>query len=352
MNVKLINICEELNLDTSLLLLDEPIDDITFCALAPSSEANEHDITFISDSKYLATLNNSHAKAVIISRHIKAENFQGIVLEVDDAYFAYAKISKLFSTVPAAGSSIQTNIHPTAFIAPSAKIGERVYVGANAVIEADVILDDDVQIWPGVVINAHSKIGQSSIIKSNVTVFHNCIIGKYCIIHSGTVIGSDGFGFAPMNEAGWQKIYQNGAVEIGNYVEIGANCSIDRGAIGNTEIKDRVIIDNLVHIAHNVVIGENTAVAGQSGIAGSTQIGSNCTIAGQCGFAGHLEITDNCHFTGQAMVTKSIKEPGIYSSGLPLSDNKTWRKIVARIRKIDELTLNVKKLLKIQNKEP
>ena len=347
MNVKLINICEQLDIDVKRLSLDEPIDDIAFCALAACPDANEHDITFISDSKYLVTLNNSLAKAVIISKHITVENFQGIVLEVEDAYLAYAKISKLFSTVPAVGSSVQTSIHPTAFVSPSAKIGDRVFVGANAVIEADVILEDDVQIWPGVVINAHARVGQSSIIKSNVTICHDCIIGEYCIIHSGTVIGSDGFGFAPVKN-GWQKIYQNGAVNIGNHVEIGANCSIDRGAIGNTRICDRVIIDNLVHIAHNVEIGENTAVAGQTGVAGSTKIGKNCTIAGQCGFAGHLEIADNCHFTGQAMVTKSIKEPGIYSSGLPLSDNKTWRKVVARIRKIDELTLNVKKLLKSQ----
>jgi len=341
------SICEVLELDESALQLNEAAEDITFSKLASCIDATEHDITFVNDSKYLSNLENTQAKSVIIGTDLDIGAYTGIVIQVKDAYVAYAKVSRLFSTVPAADSCFQTNIHATASIAPSAKIGERVYVGANAVVEADVVLSDDVQIWPGAVINAQTHIGKASVIKSNVTVYHNCVIGEHCLIHSGTVIGSDGFGFAPSSE-GWQKIYQNGSVIVGSHVEIGANCSIDRGAISDTQISDGVIIDNLVHIAHNVEIGENTAIAGQTGVAGSTKIGKNCTIAGQCGFAGHLEITDNSHFTGQAMVTKSIKEPGVYSSGFPLSDNKTWRRVVARIRNIDELTLNVKKLLKLQ----
>ncbi|BCE03305.1 UDP-3-O-(3-hydroxymyristoyl)glucosamine N-acyltransferase [Marinicellulosiphila megalodicopiae] len=347
MNVKLSSICSELQIDALSLNLNESAEDISFTALSTCLDANENDITFISDAKYLTDIQNCRAKALIISNQLQAPNFNGIIIKVERAYFAYAKISRLFSTVPKTGSSVQSHIHPTAFVSPSAKLGERVYIGANAVIEEDVVLEDDCQVWPGSVINAHSYIAKGSILKSNVSVYHNCKIGEHCLIHSGTVIGSDGFGFAP-TENGWQKIYQNGTVQIGNNVEIGSNCSIDRGAIGATIISNNVIIDNLVHIAHNVFIGENTAVAGQSGIAGSTKIGKNCTIAGQCGFAGHLDIADNCHFTGQAMVTKSISEPGIYSSGLPLSDNKSWRKLIARLRKIDELTLNVKKLLKAE----
>ena len=170
-------------------------------------------------------------------------------------------------------------------------------------------------------------------------------IGRNCILHSGCVIGADGFGFAP-NQGGWQKIHQLGGVTIGDRVEIGANTTVDRGALDDTRIGDGVIIDNLVMIAHNVQIGDNTAIAGNSGIAGSTTVGKNCIVAGHVGITGHINICDGVHFSGMSMVTKSIKEPGAYSSGMPLAPTKTWRRNAVRLGQLDQIATRLGKLEK------
>jgi UDP-3-O-[3-hydroxymyristoyl] glucosamine N-acyltransferase len=176
-----------------------------------------------------------------------------------------------------------------------------------------------------------------------VTVCEGICIGERVLLHPGAVIGREGFGFARDGDR-WVRIPQVGGVRLGNDVEIGANTTVDRGAIGDTVIADGVKIDNLVQIAHNVAIGENTAMAACSGIAGSTRIGRNCSIAGEVGIAGHLTIGDNIHFTGMAMVTRSLSEPGLYSSGIPAMPNGDWRRSVARFRHLDELTKRVKRL--------
>jgi UDP-3-O-[3-hydroxymyristoyl] glucosamine N-acyltransferase len=187
------------------------------------------------------------------------------------------------------------------------------------------------------------EIGEATELKPNVTIYQAVQIGQGCLIHSGSVIGADGFGFAPTAQ-GWLKIHQLGSVIIGNKVEIGANSCIDRGALDNTIIEDGVIIDNLVQIAHNVKIGRNTAIAGHTAIAGSTTIGSQCTIAGAVGIVGHLQIADKVHITAMSLVTSSITEPGSYSSGTAMSNTKDWRKNAARFRQLDELANRLQKL--------
>ena len=210
---------------------------------------------------------------------------------------------------------------------------------------------DGVIIGAGCYIGEKVKIGQNTKLWANISVYHNVIIGSDCLIQANTTIGSDGFGYA--NEKGeWLKIPQLGSVIIGNKVEIGASTTIDRGALEDTEIRDGVILDNQIQIAHNVILGENTAIAACSVIAGSTEIGKNCTIAGLVGINGHIKIADGCVFTGMTMVTKAINEPGVYSSGMPAVPNKEWHKNNARIRKLDGLTKRVSHLEKeiLQNK--
>jgi UDP-3-O-[3-hydroxymyristoyl] glucosamine N-acyltransferase len=198
-------------------------------------------------------------------------------------------------------------------------------------------------IGAGCFIGKNVTIGENTTLWANTTVYHQVEIGRNCLVQSNTVIGSDGFGYA--NDKGrWVKIPQLGTVIIGNNVEIGASTTIDRGALGNTIIHDGVILDNQIQIAHNVEIGSGTAMAACSVIAGSSTIGENCTIAGLVGINGHIDITDNCMFTGMAMVTKSITESGVYSSGMPCAPNKEWNKSNARIRKLDAVNVKIKAL--------
>jgi len=197
----------------------------------------------------------------------------------------------------------------------------------------------------GVYIGQNSRIGRGSHIYPNVVVYHDVHMGEECIIHSQTALGSDGFGYAP-GPGGWEKICQLGGVRIGDRVEIGASTAIDRGALGNTSIADGVIIDNQVHIAHNCSIGKNTAIAACCGVAGSTKIGANCTFAGMVGVVGHIEICDGVHFSGKTLVTKSVTEPGSYSSGIPMSKSQDWRKNAVRFSQLDAIQRRLSKLEK------
>jgi UDP-3-O-[3-hydroxymyristoyl] glucosamine N-acyltransferase len=226
-------------------------------------------------------------------------------------------------------------------------LGVNVKIGANAVIEAGAKLGDNVVIGPGCFVGKGAQLGANSRLWANVTIYHNVIMGSDCLVQANTVIGSDGFGYANDNGQ-WIKIPQLGSVVIGNRVEIGASTTIDRGALDNTILADGVIIDNQCQIAHNVEIGENTAMAACSVIAGSTIIGKNCSMAGLVGINGHISICDNVIFTGMSMVTKSISEPGVYSSGIPASGNREWRKNMVALRNITGLNQRVKALEKSQ----
>lgn len=291
-------------------------------ALEVIEKANENQVTFLANPIYSKYLSSTNAGAIIISSkylNSKHLNKKVAVLVTENPRLALAKLLSLcekFKQNNNANSS--DNIHN------SCVMGQNVRIGANVIIEAGVVIGDD------------CIIGDNTIIKANVVLYNNVRIGNNCLIHSNTVIGSDGFGFAQDENNVWVKIPHLGGVIIGDHVEIGSNTSIDRGCIGDTIIHNRVIIDNLVQIAHNVEIGEYTAIAGCTGIAGSTVIGKKCLIGGAVNIAGHLMIADQVCITGASSINISLLKPGVYSSGLPVRDNVTWRKNIARFNVLDE----------------
>jgi len=310
--------------------------------LATLASAQEGHVAFLSNSKYQQQLAETKASAVIVSAEM-AEHCPVNALVMDNPYMGYAILANLLNSTPKTASGI----HGSAVIDDSVTLGDNVNVGANAVIESGVNLADNVSIGAGCFIGKNVTIGESTSLWANVTIYHEVVIGHHCLIQANTVIGSDGFGYAPVNKQyKWHKIPQLGSVIIGDHVEIGASTTIDRGALDNTEIRDGVILDNQIQIAHNVIVGENTAMAACSVIAGSTVMGKNCTIAGLVGVNGHINITDNCTFTGMAMVTKDITQAGVYFSGMPAAPNKEWNRTNARVKRLESLTKRVKELEK------
>ncbi|MDP5141749.1 UDP-3-O-(3-hydroxymyristoyl)glucosamine N-acyltransferase [Rheinheimera baltica] len=309
-------------------------------SIATLENAGPGQISFLSNAKYRKFLSATAASAVLITQDDIAFVAPAVnALVVKDPYVAFAKVAQLLDSTP----KIASGIHATAVIDPSVTLGERVAIGANAVISAGVVLGADVQIGAGCVIGERVHLDAGCKLWPNVTILHGVSIGQRCIIHSGAVIGSDGFGFA--NERGnWLKIPQTGTVRVGNDSDIGANTTIDRGAIDDTIIGNNVIIDNLCQIAHNVRIGDHTAIAGASIVAGSTKIGRYCIIGGGACINGHIDICDGAQITGMAMVMKSITEKGVYSSGIPATSNLDWRKNTAKLRQIDQLYQRVKQL--------
>lgn len=306
--------------------------------IATLSKASPTEIAFLANKKYRNQLEQTNAGAVIVSQE-DAVYFSGNKIVVENAYIAYARLAQMMDTTPVSAS----NIHSSAVIHGSVQLSDNVSIGANAVIEAGVILGEHVQIGPGCFVGRNTKIGQNTKLWSNVMVYHDVVIGDDCLFQSGAVIGSDGFGYA--NEAGkWIKIPQVGSVNIGNGVEVGANTVIDRGALDDTIIHDNVILDNLIQIAHNVEIGEGTAIAAATVIAGSSTIGKHCQIAGLVGINGHIDICDGVIITGMTMVTKAITESGVYSSGIPHSANKEWRRNIAHFRNLSEFKQRLKSL--------
>lgn len=307
-------------------------------ALATLQSATATDLSFIANPTYKKYLATTLAGAVIVQRDL-AEEFAGNKLIVANPYFCYAQLTKLFDLAPVQS----VGIHASAIVGKNCVLGKDVSIGANAVIADNVHLGDGVIIGAGCYVGDDCTLGAGTKLFANVTLYHGISIGSDCLFHSGCVIGADGFGYSP-SAAGWLKIHQLGGVVIGNRVEVGANTTIDRGALDNTFLDDGVIVDNLVQIGHNVRLGKNTAMAACSAIAGSTVIGSNCTIAGAAGIAGHLTLVDNVHITAMSMVTNSVSEPGVYSSGVPLAPTKEWRKNAARFRNLDNLATRLIKL--------
>lgn len=307
-------------------------------SIATLQSAGKQQLAFIANPHYRKYLATTHAGAVLVSEQDLA-HFSGNAIVCANPYLAYAQLSSYFlrQIAPNPGVDPSASVHPNAMVDPSASIA------ANVVIAADVVIEADVVIGANVVIAEGCKIGRGSRLNANVTCYSDVSIGNNCLIHSGAVLGADGFGFA--NEKGdWIKIAQLGGVRIGNAVEVGAGTTIDRGAIEDTVIEDGVILDNQIQIAHNVVIGEKTAIAGCTAIAGSTKIGDRCTIAGACGVTGHLEIAANTHITAMSLVTKSITEPGAYSSGTGMLPSKAWKKSVVRFRQLDDIAKRLKSL--------
>lgn len=311
----------------------------TISGIATLASAQPHQLSFLANSKYLSQLPSTQAGAVLLdSESVPHCHTNALIL--DDPYLAYAKLSHHFNPAP----KCNPGIHPSAIIDVTATIEDDVHIGANVVVEAHAVVGKSSVVECGSVIGAYAQIGKSCHLHSRVTLNHHVILHDRVTLHSGVVIGADGFGFA--NQQGrWQKIAQIGSVVIHNDVDIGALTSVDRGALDDTVIEEGVIIDNHVQIAHNCHIGAFTAIAGCVGIAGSTRIGKYCTIAGQAGIAGHLTIADKVHIAMQAQVTNSISQPGSYSSGTGLLPSNDWRKMVVRLRQLDQLARQVKSLL-------
>lgn len=309
-------------------------------AVSTLARAGKGQISFLSNSKYRSQLSDTKAEAVIVQpADVQFCPVNALVMK--NPYVGFARLAQLMDTTPAAADCIS----PHAVISADAELGQDVVIGANAVIDSGVRLGDRVQIGAGCVIGRNVTIAAGTKLWANVTLYHDVQIGRDCLIQSATVIGADGFGYANDNGQ-WVKIPQLGRVIIGDRVEIGASTTIDRGALDDTCVADGVIIDNQCQIAHNVVIGENTAIAGCTVIGGSTRIGRNCTIGGLSAITGHVEIADNVHFTGMSMVTKGVSQAGAYSSGLPSQPSREWRKAVANVRNLERLSHRVRELEK------
>ncbi|MBK8163112.1 MAG: UDP-3-O-(3-hydroxymyristoyl)glucosamine N-acyltransferase [Gammaproteobacteria bacterium] len=310
-------------------------------AVATLEQAGPGEISFLANPHYRGLLAGTRAAAVILAPRYAGE-CPTHALVTDNPYAVYARVAQLLYPArrPAAG------VHPTACVETSSVLKDGVSIGAHAVIGAQVRLGRDVRIGPGCIIEDGVEIGAGSTLVAQVTVRHGCRIGERALIHPGVVIGSDGFGFA-RDRDGWIKIPQLGCVIIGNDVEIGSNTTVDRGALGDTVIEDGVKLDNQIQVAHNVHIGEHTAIAGCTGIAGSARIGRRCAIGGGAGILGHLEIADDVQITARTLVTHSITESGSYSSGAPLEATAAWRKNHARMKQLDEMAKRLHELEKL-----
>ncbi len=302
--------------------------------------AQADQITFLNQAKYYENLNTTQAGCILLSEDA-VPFVKGNYILVQDPYLAFAKVAQLLDTTPMPNPGI----HESVKIGKNVTLGSAVSIAPGCVLEDDCIIGDQVVIGANTVIGQASSLGAKTRLFANVSVYHDVVIGESCIIHSGVVLGSDGFGFA--NEKGeWVKIPQTGGLIIGNHVEIGANSCVDRGALENTFISDGVIIDNLCHIAHNVVLGKNVAMAAYSGVAGSTKVGEYTTLSGRSTVLGHLSIAPKTHTTAGTFVNRSNKEAGIFSSGTGMQDNKIWRKNVVRFNQLDELARKIKQLEK------
>ncbi|ESK56384.1 MAG: UDP-3-O-(3-hydroxymyristoyl)glucosamine N-acyltransferase [Moraxellaceae bacterium] len=308
--------------------------DFKISNLASLEQAQNQHICFVNGDKYLAQAEASHAGVFIVTQHLMQQlkskkNF----IVVDNPYLAFATLTHIFEKkVTQKGIESTAQIHSSAIIADDAYIAHYVVIGENCVVGRNTIIQSHA------VIDHHVEIGNDCFIDAHVTITGAAKLKDRVRVHANTVIGSEGFGFAPY-QGKWHRIAQLGSVQIGNDVRIGSNCSIDRGALDDTILEDGVIIDNLVQIAHNVYIGQNTAIAAKCGIAGSARIGKNCILGGASGVVGHLEIADNVTLTAMSMVTKNISEAGTYSSGIGLFENSHWKKTIVRLRQLADVPL-------------
>jgi UDP-3-O-[3-hydroxymyristoyl] glucosamine N-acyltransferase len=303
--------------------------------VATLANAQRDALTFFANPSYRARLRTTLAGAVILKRE-DAKDCPVATLVAEDPYAVYARAAALLYPPPV----FEPGVHPSAVVAASASIAPTAHVGATAVIGADVVLGDYVAVGAGCFVGPGCRLGPSTRLHANVTLVEDVRMGARCIVHPGAVIGSDGFGNARGSE-GWIKVPQVGGVLIGDDVEIGANTTIDRGAIEDTVIENGVRLDNLIQIAHNVRIGEHTAMASLSGVSGSTVIGKRCMFAGQTGVVGHIRICDDVVIGGATMVSKDIREPGFYTASFPAEKDRDWKRKVARFRRLEELARRV-----------
>jgi UDP-3-O-[3-hydroxymyristoyl] glucosamine N-acyltransferase len=312
--------------------------DVRVTHVATLERADSQALTFLANPRYRRFLPQTKAGAVVLEAKFAAEAPVAALI-AKNPYATYARIATLLHPAPA----VIAGKHPSAIVDPSAVIDPSASIGALAVIGARTQIGARCSVGPGCVVLDDVKIGVDTRLVANVTLCSSVVVGERCLLHPGVVIGADGFGLAPA-EGEWLKVPQIGGVRIANDVEVGANTTIDRGAIEDTVIEDGVKLDNQIQIGHNVRIGAHTAIAGCSGISGSTTIGARCMIAGQVGIAGHLTICDDVVVTGRSFVNSNIRKPGYYSGGITVDETTRFRKNAARFHRLDELARQVRRL--------
>jgi UDP-3-O-[3-hydroxymyristoyl] glucosamine N-acyltransferase len=303
--------------------------DLRIARVATLAHAEAGALSFLANPRYRKQMESTRATAVLAAR----ENAAGCPVAVlidPNPYLAYARIADLLHPQ----APVAAGVHATAVVAASARIAASATIGPLSVIEEHADIGERVFIGPGCIVQRGARVGADTRLTARVNVCAGVRIGQRCILHAGAVVGADGFGFAP-DGGTWVKVPQVGSVQIGDDVEIGANTTIDRGAIDDTVVEDGVKLDNQIQVGHNVTIGAHTAIAGCVGISGSTTIGRRCMIGGGVGIAGHLSIADDVVVTGVSLVSASIRQAGSYSSGMPVVETRRWRRIVARLRRME-----------------
>ena len=306
--------------------------EISVYKLSKIEEGGEGAITFLADMKFAPFLYANPSAIAVVNKDFKIEQtLSTTLIRVDDPRAAFVKILALYQSM----KPRRTGISERAFIAADAVIGENVYVGDFALIETGVTIGDNTAIYPHTVVGAGSSIGRNTTIHYGVKIYEDSVIGNHCIIHGGAVIGADGFGFALQTDHHYEKIEQTGNVVIEDHVEIGANTTIDRATMGSTIIRKGAKLDNLIQIAHNVIIGENTVIVSQTGIAGSTKVGKNCIIGGQVGIIDHLTIGDNVKIAAQSGIGKNVAD-NMMMFGAPAVDALAHKKIIIHTRNLDK----------------
>jgi UDP-3-O-[3-hydroxymyristoyl] glucosamine N-acyltransferase len=317
--------------------------DIKISQLGKIEDASPGAISFLSNPKYEASIYETQASAVIVRKDFQPKKpLNAALIRVDDPYLAFTALLEEYHKLI---SFQKQGVEEPAFLSPSAELGEEVYRGAFSYVGEKCRIGNHVKIYPQAYIGDNVQIGDHTIIQSCVKLYPGTIIGSHCVIHAGAVVGSDGFGFAPQPDGTYKTIPQLGNVVIGHHVDVGANTTIDCATLDSTIIRDGVKLDNLIQIAHNVEIGENTVIAAQTGVSGSTKVGKNCVLAGQVGVVGHLKIGDNSKVGAQAGVGKSLR-PGSVELGSPSFDRKKYLRTYAAFKMLPDLVERIKQLEK------
>jgi UDP-3-O-[3-hydroxymyristoyl] glucosamine N-acyltransferase len=314
--------------------------DVTIDKLSKIEEGVPGSLTFLANPKYTPYIYSTRASIVVVNQDFQPEQeISSTLVRVSDAYTAFAKLLELYNQI----KNEKKGISSMAFVSPSAKIGKDVYIGELAYVGDNVVVGDNTKIFPHVFLGDNVTVGENTILYAGVIVYSDNLIGNHCTIHGGVVIGADGFGFAPQQDKNYKKVAQIGNVVIEDNVEIGSNTTIDRATLGSTFIRKGVKLDNLIQVAHNVEIGENTVIAAQTGISGSTKIGKNCMIAGQVGFVGHSVIGDDVKIGAQAGVPGNVKDGSIIL-GTPAIDIAIFRRSAVHFKNLPDIVRRLEEL--------
>ncbi|MBR6310912.1 MAG: UDP-3-O-(3-hydroxymyristoyl)glucosamine N-acyltransferase [Paludibacteraceae bacterium] len=329
---------------------------VTVCTFAKIEEGVPGALSFLSNPKYVHYIYETKSSIVLVNKDFVPEQpISATLVKVDNAYESLAKLLTLYDSM----KPKRKGIDPLAYVAPTAKIGKDVYLAPFSAVGDNAEVGDGTELHPHATVGPRAKVGKNCIMYTNANVYHDCRVGDNCILHSGSVVGADGFGFAPRPDGSYEKIPQIGIAVLEDDVEIGANTCVDRATMGATVVHKGVKLDNLIQIAHNVEVGENTVMASQVGVAGSTKIGRQCVIGGQVGFAGHIHVADGAQIGAQAGIISSLSEkdvetPIIGSPTMPVKQfmrsSAVFRKLPDMLRTINELQREVEQLKKQLNK--